>query len=37
MPESAKRYFMAMKKYSWLESYTSIDGIRFHFKSDVET
>ena len=29
MPESAKRYFMAMKKYSWLESYTSIESISF--------
>ena len=28
MPESAKDYFMAMRKYGWLEGYTSIDGIR---------
>ena len=28
MPESAKHYFMAMKKYGWLEGYASIDGIR---------
>ena len=27
MPESAKHYFMAMRKYGWLEVYTSIDGI----------
>ena len=28
MPDSAKRHFMAMRKYGWLEGYTSIDGIR---------
>ena len=28
MPDSAKHYFMAMRKYGWLEGYTSIDGIR---------
>ena len=28
MPQSAKDYFIAMQKYSWLESYSSIDGIR---------
>ena len=29
MPDSAKHYFMTMRKYGWLEGYTSIDGIRF--------
>ena len=28
MPENAKHYFIAMRKYSWLEIYASIDGIR---------
>ena len=28
MPDSAKHYFIAMRKYGWLEGYTSIDGIR---------
>jgi acyl carrier protein phosphodiesterase len=27
MPKSAKHYFMAMRKYGWLEGYASIDGI----------
>jgi acyl carrier protein phosphodiesterase len=28
MPKSAKHYFMAMRKYGWLEGYASIDVIR---------
>ena len=28
MPDSAKHYFMAMRKNGWLEGYNSIDGIR---------
>ena len=28
MPESAKHYFIAMRKYGWLEGYASFDGIR---------
>jgi len=28
MPTSAKHYFLAMKKYGWLEGYASTEGIR---------
>ena len=28
MPASAKHYFLAMKKYGWLEDYVSTKGIR---------
>ena len=28
MPDSAKHYFFAMRKYGWLENYASVDGIR---------
>ena len=28
MPASAKNYFLAMKKYGWLEGYVSAEGIR---------
>ncbi|MGB2370080.1 MAG: ACP phosphodiesterase, partial [Flavobacteriaceae bacterium] len=28
MPDSAKHYFFAMRKFGWLEDYASIDGIR---------
>ena len=28
MPASAKHYFLAMKKYGWLEDYASTEGIR---------
>ncbi|MDC3079605.1 ACP phosphodiesterase [Flavobacteriaceae bacterium] len=29
IPASAKHYFLAMKKYGWLEGYASTEGIRF--------